>query len=39
MADERGKKAQAIDLAISQVDRQYGKGSLMRLGSDRPAYQ
>lgn len=39
MADEKAKKAQAIDLAISQVDRQYGKGSLMRLGSDRPAYQ
>jgi len=39
MADEREKKSQAIDLAISQVDRQYGKGSLMRLGSDRPAYQ
>lgn len=39
MADEKKKKAQAIDLAISQVDRQYGKGSLMRLGSDRPAYQ
>ncbi len=39
MADEKEKKSQAIDLAISQVDRQYGKGSLMRLGSDRPAYQ
>ena len=39
MADEKKKKAQAIDLAISQVDRQYGKGSLMRLGSDRPAYE
>ena len=38
MADEREKKSQAIDLAISQVDRQYGKGSLMRLGSDKPVY-
>jgi recombination protein RecA len=36
MADDRDKKAKAIDLAISQVDRQYGKGSLMRLGDDRP---
>ncbi len=36
MADDRDKKAKAIDLAISQVDRQYGKGSLMRLGGDRP---
>jgi recombination protein RecA len=39
MADDRDKKSKAIDLAISQVDRQYGKGSLMRLGSDRPVYQ
>ena len=39
MADEREKKSQAIDLAISQVDRQYGKGSLMRLGNDRPTLQ
>ena len=38
MADEREKKSQAIDLAISQVDRQYGKGSLMRLGDDKPVY-
>jgi len=38
MADEREKKTQAIDLAISQVDRQYGKGSLMRLGSNKPVY-
>lgn len=36
MAEDRDKKAKAIDLAISQVDRQYGKGSLMRLGDDRP---
>lgn len=36
MADDRDKKAKAIDLAISQVDRQYGKGSLMRLGDNRP---
>ncbi len=36
MADDRDKKTKAIDLAISQVDRQYGKGSLMRLGDDRP---
>ena len=30
------KKARALDLAISQVDRQFGKGSIMRLGSDQP---
>ncbi|MBU0529304.1 recombinase RecA [bacterium] len=38
MSDEREKKSQAIDLAISQVDRQFGKGSLMRLGDDKPVY-
>ncbi len=30
------KKTKALELAISQVDRQFGKGSIMRLGSDRP---
>lgn len=39
MADDKDKKAKAIDLAISQVDRQYGKGSLMRLGDDRPSWK
>ena len=30
MADERLK---AIDLALSQIEKQFGKGSIMRLGS------
>src|ERR1700676_3054189 len=30
MADERGK---AIELAGSQIEKQFGKGSIMRLGS------
>src|SRR5256714_2313151 len=30
MADERGK---AIELAVSQLEKQFGKGSIMRLGS------
>ena len=30
------KKTKALDLAITQVDRQFGKGSIMRLGSDQP---
>ncbi len=30
MADERAK---AIDLALSQIEKQFGKGSIMRLGS------
>jgi len=29
MADERGK---AIDLALAQIEKQFGKGSIMRLG-------
>src|SRR5436309_447131 len=29
MADERGK---AIELAVSQIEKQFGKGSIMRLG-------
>ncbi|RMF09964.1 MAG: recombinase RecA [Candidatus Neomarinimicrobiota bacterium] len=32
------KKAKALELAISQVDRQFGKGSIMRLGSDTPSW-
>ena len=30
MADERGK---AIELAFAQIEKQFGKGSIMRLGS------
>src|ERR1051326_8089471 len=33
MADERQEKARAIDLALSQIEKQFGKGSIMRLGS------
>jgi len=36
VADE--KKTKALDLAIAQIDRQYGKGSLMRLGDDSPSW-
>lgn len=32
------KKTKALELAISQVDRQFGKGSIMRLGSDGPTW-
>jgi len=28
------KKAKALELAITQIDRQFGKGSIMRLGED-----
>ena len=35
MADESGERRKAVDLAISQIDRQFGKGSIMFLGDDR----
>ena len=28
------KKTKALDLAITQIDRQFGKGSIMRMGTD-----
>ena len=36
MATTENKKTKALELAITQVDRQFGKGSIMRLGSDQP---
>src|SRR5215475_2450335 len=33
MADERAEKNKAIDLALSQIEKQFGKGSIMRLGN------
>ncbi len=36
MAATTDKKTKALELAITQVDRQFGKGSIMRLGSDQP---
>ncbi len=33
MAEEKNEKLKALDLAISQIDRQFGKGSIMRLGA------
>jgi len=35
MANERDQKSKAIETALSQIERQFGKGSIMRLG-DRP---
>jgi recombination protein RecA len=32
MAEERDAKAQALKIAIEQIERQHGKGSVMRLG-------
>ena len=28
------KKTKALDLAITQIDRQFGKGAIMRMGAD-----
>ena len=30
------KKSKALELSITQIDRQFGKGSIMRLGDDQP---
>jgi len=32
MADERNNKNKAIDIALTQIEKQFGKGSIMRLG-------
>ncbi|MBD3367414.1 MAG: recombinase RecA [Candidatus Eisenbacteria bacterium] len=31
---EKKEKAKALDLAVSQIEKQFGKGSIMRLGAD-----
>src|SRR5256712_12086024 len=33
MASGKGDKAKALDLALSHIERQFGRGSLMRLGA------
>ena len=35
MAQENEEKLKALDLALSQIDRQFGKGSVMRLGDSK----
>jgi len=32
MSEERNEKTRALDLAVSQIEKQFGKGSIMRLG-------
>src|ERR671930_355699 len=36
MAEAKSDRRQALDLAISTIERQFGKGAVMRLGSGRP---
>jgi recombination protein RecA len=33
MADDRSSKNKAIDIALTQIEKQFGKGSIMRLGA------
>ena len=33
MAEVKHDRRQALDLAISQIERQFGKGAVMRLGA------
>jgi len=33
MAEEKNERAKAIDAALAQIDKQFGRGSVMRLGS------
>src|SRR5881409_1452253 len=36
MAEAKSERRQALELAISQIERQFGKGSVMRLGANGP---
>jgi len=36
MAEAKSERRQALELAIAQIERQFGKGSVMRLGSGGP---
>jgi len=36
MAEAKNERRQALDLAIAQIERQFGKGSVMRLGAGGP---
>jgi len=33
--EDKDEKLKALELAIAQIDRQFGKGSIMRLGADK----
>ena len=35
MSEEKNEKLKALELAMTQIDRQFGKGSIMRLGDDK----
>lgn len=37
MSVEKDEKAKAVELAMAQIERQFGKGAIMRLGDDKRA--
>ena len=40
MTDKReSEKQKALDSALAQIERQFGKGSIMRLGADNPVQE
>ena len=34
-----GDKGKALELAIASIEKQFGKGSIMKLGGDRSLYE
>lgn len=34
--DKNDERIKSLELAVTQIDRQFGKGSIMRLGGDKP---
>lgn len=38
MSDQNNEKMKALELAMTQIERQFGKGSIMRLGDEGAAY-
>ncbi len=39
VADKGGDKSKALELAIQSIEKQFGKGSIMKLGGDRSLYE
>src|SRR5262249_528502 len=38
MADQKTERSKAIDMALAQIEKQYGKGAMMRLGAKKVPY-
>src|ERR1700735_2344804 len=36
---QQSEKQQAVELAVASIEKQFGKGSIMRLGTDEPLVQ